>query len=301
MKCAPLRIFLLSVAIPLSLLGAEPSAFGAGDLSSDNPYGLTPDEQVLLETKKKLRKVDLSTRTHASQLDSLRERIDGLQDIVETLGRRAHNNKIELQKLQQFQQQQGESESEYQKRLSEIVQADSQKIQLLEQNLLEVSKLVDEINANYVSKEEFNRLVEDVNNFKKLVAQELKEKSAHPKKKVSSATLYNEAKKNFNKKHYTKALEQYKELISRNYKPAYSHFMIGEIYYKRRDYGKAITYYKKSSKLYSKASYMPKLMLHTAYAMKYTGDKQHARAFAQALVDKYPTSKEAKEAKKLLN
>lgn len=301
MKCASLRIFLLSVAIPLSLSSAEPSAFGAGNLSSDNPYGLTSDEKILLETKKKLRKVDLSTKTHASQLDSLRERIDGLQDIVETLGRRAHNNKVMLQKMQDAQKNSSESEGEYQKRLSDIVQADSQKIQLLQKNLLEVSKLVDDIHENYVSKEEFNNLVEEVNNFKKLVSQELKGHSSRGTKKVSSATLYNEAKKNFDRKYYTKALKQYTELIQRKYKPAYSYYMIGEIYYKRRDYGKAITYYKKSSQLYSKARYMPNLMLHTAYAMKYTGDKKHSRAFAQALIQKYPSSKEAKEAKKLLH
>ena len=301
MKRASLRILLLSVAIPLSLSSAEPSAFGAGDLSSDNPYGLTSDEKILLETKKKLRKVDLSTKTHASQLDSLRERIDGLQDIVETLGRRAHNNKVMLQKMQDAQKNSSESEGEYQKRLSDIVQADSQKIQLLEKNLIEVSKLVDEIHENYVSKEEFNNLVEEVNNFKKLVSQELKGHSTSSKKKISSAALYNEAKKNFDRKYYTKALQQYTELIQRKYKPAYSHYMIGEIYYKRRNYGKAITYYKKSSQLYSKASYMPSLMLHTAYAMKYTGDKKHSRAFAQALIQKYPSSKEAKEAKKLLH
>ena len=295
-----LKAFLLGAVIYLPLLGAEPSAFGAGDLSSDNPYGLTPDERVILETKKKLRKVDISTRTHASQLDSLRERIDGLQDIVETLGRRAHNNKITLQKIQELQKQKGESEGEYQKRLTEIVQKDSQKIELLQSNLLEISKLVDEINANYVSKEEFNSLVQDVNRFKKLVAKEL-QGSAKSKKKTDSPTLYNEAKKNFDKRYYTKALEQYHELISRHYKPAYSHFMIGEIYYKRRDYGKAITYYKKSSKLYAKASYMPKLMLHTAISMKKTGDSKHAKAFVQALIQKYPTSKEAKEARKLFN
>jgi len=77
--------------------------------------------------------------------------------------------------------------------------------------------------------------------------------------------------------------------------------LIGEMYYKRKDYAKAISYFKKSSKLYAKASYMPRLMLHTAIAMQKTGDKKHAKAFFNAIMQKYPNSKEAREAKKYLD
>ncbi|QOP41003.1 tetratricopeptide repeat protein [Sulfurimonas marina] len=297
-------ILLLSAATSLSLNCAEPSAFGAGDLSSDSPYGLTPDEKVILETKKKLKKVDLSTKTHASQLDSLRERIDGLQDIIEALSRKSHNNKIALKELQNKDKLDDENSNEYQKRLSEVVQQDSQSIKTLQEQVLEISKLVDQINANYVSKKEFNDLVADINNFKDLVAKELKsgsKKSSAKTKKVSSADLYNSAKQNFDKKYYTKAIEQYTELIARKYKPAYSHYMIGEMYYKRKDYAKAISYFKKSSELYAKASYMPTLMLHTAISMDKTGDKGHAHSFYKAIIKKYPSSSEAKKAKKLLN
>jgi TolA-binding protein len=66
--------------------------------------------------------------------------------------------------------------------------------------------------------------------------------------------------------------------------------------YRRKNYANAISYYKKSSSLYSKASYMPTLMLHTAVSMSKTGDKQHANAFFKAVVAKYPNSVEAKEA-----
>lgn len=295
---------LLSAAISLSLNCAEPSAFGAGDLSSDNPYGLTPDEKAILETKKKLRKVDLSTKTHASQLDSLRERIDGLQDIVETLSRKSHNNKIALRELEEKNVLDSNSSNEYQKRLSELLQQDSQTIQVLQEQTVEISKLVDQINANYVSKKEFNELVDDINQFKSLVAKELKtnsHKTTTKKSKISSAELYNSAKVNFDKKYYTKAIEEYSELIARKYKPAYAHYMIGEMWYKRKDYAKAISYFKKSSKLYSKASYMPNLMLHTAISMEKTDDSAHANSFYNAIIQKYPNSKEAVEAKKLLN
>lgn len=294
---------LLSASLFTSLHCAEPSAFGAGDLSSEDPYGLTPDEKLILETKKKLKKVDISTKTHASQLDSLRERIDGLQDIIEALSRKSHNNKIALQQLEDKDKQDAQHSDEYQKRLSEVMQENAQTIKLLQEQVVALAKLVDQLNADYVSKEEFNTLVEDINQFKTLVTSELKNGNAKKEqtKSISSADLYDDAKRNFDKKNYTKAIEQYTQLIERKYKPAYSHYMIGEIYFKRKDYGKAISYFKTSSTLYSKGSYMPKLMLHTAIAMDKTGDKSHAQSFYQAVIAKYPDSKEAQKAKKLLD
>ena len=302
MKKNAIVSLLIVAAIPTLLLSAEPSAFGAGDLSSPEPYGLTSSEKVILETKDKLKKVALKSNSQASQLDSLRERIDGLQSIVESIGRKTHNNQINLEKIKEDESTGFANATEYQTRLSESIQQNSKQIEELKASLLEVSKLLDTVNAEYVSKEEYNTLVKSFNDFKTLVAKELKSsKSVHSSaSKMSSAALYNLAKKNYDKKYYTKAIANYEELIKRKYKPAYAHYMIGEMNYKRKNYAKAISYFKKSSQLYSKASYMPTLMLHTAISMDKTGDKAHAKSFYKAIIAKYPSSKEAKEAKRRL-
>ena len=280
---------------------AEPSAFGAGDLSAANPYGLTPNEKVILQTKDTLKKVAINTKSQANELDSLRERIDGIQSIVENLSIKSHNNKINLQKLKEENQVNIDNIHEFQTRLGEEIHNNTQEIEKLKAMVLELSKVIDKINAAYVTKDEFNSLVNDVNSFKTLVTKEIKSKKSTIKStKTSSAKLYNQAKKYFDKKYYTKAIQNYKELIKRKYKPAYAHYMIGEMNFKRKNYAEAISYFKKSASLYDKASYMPKLMLHTAIAMDKTGDKKHAKAFYNALVAKYPQSKEAKEAKKYL-
>ncbi len=299
------KVFLLSCLLPITLFSAEPSAFGAGDLNSPNPYGLTSNEKVILDTKKKLHKVAVKSNNQANELDSLRERIDGLQSIIESLSRKAHNNKINLQRFTQKAQSDSESKSEYEKRLSELVEANAQAIKQQKLIITELSTLIDSINAEYVSKEEFNSLVRDVNAFKKLVAKELKRKgtTASSKSKFaskSSAEIYKSANANFKKKYYTKAIEEFEYLIKKHYKPAYAHYMIGEMNYRRKNYAEAIAYFKKSSALYAKASYMPKLMLHTAISMQKTGDKAHAEAFFQAIIAKYPDSSEAKEAKKYI-
>jgi len=46
---------------------------------------------------------------------------------------------------------------------------------------------------------------------------------------------------------------------------------------------------------------MPELMLHTAISMDKTKDKKNAKAFYKGIVSKYPGTKEADEAKRLLN
>jgi len=280
---------------------SEPSAFGAGDLTSSNPYGLTQNEKVILQTKDTLKKVATYTKSQASQLDSLRERIDGMQSVVENLSIKSHNNKVSLRKLKDESDADIENIHQFQTRLSANIAKNTQEIQKLQKMILELSQVVDKINTEHVSKDEFNTLIRDVNNFKTLVAKEIKsQKKSVRSQKVSSAKLYNQAKTYYNKKYYTKAIQNYKELIRRNYKPAYSHYMIGEMYFKRKNYADAISYFKKSASLYDKASYMPTLLLHSAIAMDKTGDKEHAKAFFNAIVAKYPNAKEAKKAKKFL-
>jgi len=75
-------VALLSAVLPIISLAAEPSAFGAGDLTSSNPYGLTSNEKVILDTKKRLQTVSVKSNNQANELDSLRERIDGLQSVI---------------------------------------------------------------------------------------------------------------------------------------------------------------------------------------------------------------------------
>ena len=299
-------VVLLTTAVPLLLISAEPSAFGAGDLSNSEPYGLTSNEKIILQNKDKLHKVVVKSNNQANEVDSLRERIDGLQSIIESLSRKAHNNKINLNKLNEESTLKSENSDEYEKRLSEVVGSNSENIEKTKIVMSEMSLLIDTINKDYVTKKEFNSLVNDVNNFKALIAKELKSstKTKKPAKSkldsMSNAEIYKQAQAYFDKKWYTNAIEYYEFLIKKNYKPAYSYYMVGEMNYRRKNYSNAITYFKKSASLYSDASYMPKLMLHSAMAMKKTGDKKNAQTFFSAVVAKYPQSSEAKEAKKYI-
>ena len=294
----------IAICLPYTLLVAEPSAFGAGNINNPNPYGLTSSEEVLLQNKKSLRKVVVKTNNQANEVDSLRERIDGLQTIIESISASSRKNKLSIKAINKKTEEDLENSAEFDKRFTQSVEVNTKEIQKINLMLLEMSKLVDTINTSYVSKNEFNTLVSDLNNFKILVAKELKNNSKPKKSKLdsmASGDVATKAKAYYDKKLYTKALEYYKHLIKKKYKPARAHYMLGEIYYHRKDYANSIAYFKKSASLYSKANYMPVLMLHTAISMDRTGDKKNAKTFYNAVISKYPSSEEAKIASKKLS
>ena len=301
----------LCVAITsLYLVANEPSAFGAGNLDNPTPYGLTSSEKTVLQNKHALKNVVVNSNNQANKVDSLRERIDGLQSIIESLSRKSQKNKTALASLENKNSEDLKNADEYEKRLAEAVELNSKlaekNTQTIAKNLLviqELSKLIDTINANYVTKQEFNSLVNSVNEFKALVSKELKSKVKSKESSLSSMTngeVADKAKALYDKQYYTKAIEYYTYLISKNYKPAASHFMVGQMKFQRKNYSDAISYYKKSASLYSKASYMPELLLNTAISMDKTNDKKNAKVFYNAILSKYPDTKEAKSAQKYL-
>ncbi len=125
-------------------------------------------------------------------------------------------------------------------------------------------------------------------------------KQEEPKKKLSNKELYKESVLNFTKNRLTKAEDGFKSLLSKGYKKASVNFYLGEISFKKGRFKDAIDYYQKSATLNDSASYMDKLLLHTAIALKKKGKAKEAQIFFKAVADGYPDTKSAKEAKKYL-
>lgn len=309
--------------ISANLIAAEPSAFGAGDLDNPTPYDVISDVNEEPKSKHNQRKVVSTNNSQDSDVDSLRERIDGLQSIIESLSKKAQSNKTEINSLTQKNNEALKSSDEFYKRLSDINQGNSEDVAKIKVVISELSKVIDTINKSYVSKEEFSDLVNEVNKLKGSPSKDTKAKAATKKsdiaekeessekttttekvdnlEKMSNEEIDTKAKEFFDKKDYTKANEYYTHLIDKNYKPAVAHYMVGEINFKRKNYAEAVAYFKKSTSLYAKASYMPSLLLHTAVSMDKTADKKNAKMFYEGLIAKYPDSPEAKEAKKYLS
>ncbi len=295
-----LALSLSLIALPIALLAGEPSAFGAGNLESDNPYGLTASEKKIHQNNKTLKKNNRKLNSNKSEIESLRERIDGLQSVLESIALKSQSNKVTLGDISKSRADEGSSTQERLVQLETQITTNNTNIVQLKTAIEELSKLMDEQSASYVTQEQYNALVEDVNSFKGLVAGELKKKSKKSSSNISSGDLATQAKKNYDKKSYSKALNDYKELVNRKYKPAYGHYMIAQCYFAGKDYGKAIAHYKESAARYKKASYMPTLMLRTAYSMSKIGETANAKKFYNAVIAKYPGSPEAEKAERYL-
>jgi TolA-binding protein len=300
----------VATLLPASLLSAEPSAFGAGDLDSANPYGLTKSEKVLLENKQKLAGLSEKTLTVDNKIDSLRERVDGFQSVVETISKTSHQNSLDVKTLLQTNKESLNYQNDRNNKIDQLIKANSENIDKLKTLLSDISTTLDTINKNYVSKDEYNNLVKDVNDMKSLLGSKVKTSASSSSKSSSSETdldslgntkVLARAEEHFKNKEFSKAKEHFDFLISKNYKVAYANYMAGESSYKLKKYSDAISYYKDSGIKNEKASYMPTLMLHTAISMQKTKDNENAKKFLNAIVEGYSGTSEAKEAKKILS
>lgn len=326
------KIFALILLSTILTHAKEVSVFGAGNLDSSTPYGLTKAEEHILKNKQELGSIDTKVKTVKSTIDSISERIDGLESIYEGDSQKLNGAVLTLTKLlndfesnQNLTDKNGEDVKELKKSVDQIITLQKKIADENQQNLenlkLAVKKLTDKINiidSNYISEKDFKKNMEQFVTLKEFealkkslnikssekVKSDVSVKSDNSENSVSNddkSLMLEEAKKLFKIDYFTKAIPLFEKLVSQNYKPAESNFYLGEIWYYRKDYDKAISYFKKSAMLYDKASWMPTLLLHSAISFEKTGDFKNAASFYETLMTVYPDSKEAKSADKNLS
>lgn len=319
-----LSTILLSSTIALA---DEVSVFGAGDLDSKNPYGLNKTEKTILKNKKQLGSIDSKVKDVKYTVESINERIDGLESIYEGDSQKLNETVLKLNKvIKKFEEnstltEQNKTNIEDLKTVSQqllLIQEESRtenkaNIESLKKAISKLSKTTNRINSNYISEKEFKSNMKqfitraEFNALKKSLGQKTSTKTTSKTKtnKVLSSgdkkTMMDEAIKLFKKDYFTKAIPMFEELVSANYKPAANNYYLGEIWYYRKKYDDAIRHFKTSAMLYDKASYMPKLLLHSAISFEKTKDFSNAANFYSTLIEIYPDSSEAKTATKNLS
>jgi len=288
---------ILWLAVTSSLLAAEPSAYGAGDLDSKNPYGLTSSEKNILKNKEKVKNLAQGVGSVKMQLSHLNESYEGLRSVTEAFGSKI--SKID-QKIRLLQEDNQKSHEEFQNLQQEVADLknyvnESRTLQDTNQEKIkvvlgELGSLIDSINNDYVSKDSFAKLEAKVSDL-------IASKKSTQLSSKSGAILLKEGMQFFKKKNYQSAKTRFTQLAQRNYKPARSNFYLGEISYFQKSYKIAIAHYKKSISLYDKAKYTPTLLYHTGISFSKLKENSQAKQFFNALKQGYPNSKEAKSLK----
>ena len=299
---------LITLLIILNILNAgEISVFNAGNMNSSKPYGLTKTEKVIYANKEKLKLLNKKLNKINYNYDDLKQKIQGISSVYESDSENLNktkktifniNNSIEtvnlsMDKLKELSISNSDSIIALEKRLDKF-------IFLQEKNNKKIAKTLNIINNTYVNQKQFDELVLYVNGDKKL------KKKINKKTKKSTIKLSNKEKLKkgiamVKKMHLTKSIPLWNELLEDNYMPATTNFYLGEVRFGKKEYKKAIHHYKTSMLLYDEAKYIPTLLLHSAISFEKTNDKENAINFYSTLVDTYPSSKEAKKAKKQLN
>ena len=310
------QIFLFSIALlPIAALSSEPSAFGSSDFSSGTSSSSSYSNTVSVSDKKPQNNQRTATINESisssskADLSNVSEQYEGMRSVMDSYATKIAKQDEKMRQLE-----------EENKKLREYVE-ESRKIQIENQDKIkvvvgELGTLIDSINKNYVPKDKFDQLANEVRggkgaSSKATTAPETTKKDATketapaPSKVISakelstkdSATLMKEADEYYDKKSYTEAQALYNELLNRNYKPAKVNFNLGEISFSQKSYTTAIEHYKSSIALFDKAAYTPTLLYHTGASFEKLGKTKEAQGFYNALKESYPDSPEAKKVK----
>lgn len=291
------------------LFSAEVSVFGAGDMNAPNPYGLSQSEKKILETKQKVETVDTSVRVVKSDLQTINERLQGLESIFEGEGNKINNISFSLKNIEaqsSKNQQDVESLKTVVNQLLAMQEENLKNIAELKKAMTEIAKQTDIINKNYLSRNEFEKNIQNIGS-----AQSSKNASSQSQTKNTTDNtefdkkpkneLFDEGKTFFDKKNFNQALPIFEYLVEANYKPAESNYILGQMWFVRKEYEKAISYFKTSALLHDKGYWMPQLLLNSAISFKNLKDVDNASKFFNTLIQAYPDTKEAAEAKKIIS
>jgi TolA-binding protein len=321
----------LFVSSSLVLLANEPSAFGAGDLNAESPYGLTDTEKYIYENKKKLssqadnlQKLKSQTKTTSTRLSDLENSIEGIKSIIDSEGKKLNSQANENTKLKTEIQKSNQAVENFDKRLKDIVATQEKIVKDNNENIDKINKVIKElgmiitgISNNYISKSQLDEAMKanqaTVDNLRK----ELKEyhdkdikslkESLETNKMQNSISgkkptdIMKDAVELYSKKEYDKAIFMFNTLIQKNHKPARSHYYLAQIEYAKKNYLDALKLYNKSVELYDKADYMPEILFNSGVCYMNLKDNKNAKNFFNALISSFPKDANVAKAKKLLS
>lgn len=321
--------YLLPLLVVSSIAIAEEVSV-YGNSNSNSSYGLNSSEKHIIKNQAKIGELTSSVGDLKTLLNSINRRLEGLESTYEGDSVKINSTSKKVDDLISRYNSSLDVDSNSASSNASGDTELSTTVNNLKTAVAKLSTLINKINSEYVSSNELQKNMqqfitrEEFEALKKSMG--VKTSAVTPTKTTDKkganiatvttdpnsdfgelktaedrAKLLDSAKKDFQAKNYNGAILKYEKLVELNYKPAEGNFYLGEMWYIRKKYDQAIGHFKKSAMLNDKAAYMPSLLLHSAISFENTKDKENAKNFYSTLVDLYPTSSEAKEAKSKLS
>lgn len=304
-------LFIFLFFIPIVLFAQEPSAFGGGDNSNIHIQGLSKTERDVVLNRDNIENLNNKLIKIDRELDNLSGSFEGLRSVFEGELSRFGTINSDISKILETQESykssidrlyidQNRTKNELVSTLNSNVDIISKNIESLKNSIKDLGALVSKINREYVSKDEFDKYVNEIKKIFKDY-EEIRSEALNTFEGKENFEIYSDAKKYFENSELTKAKERFEHTASNNYYPAASNYYLGEIAFKNNNFNDSIYYYKKSASLYDKADYMSILLLNSAISLKNLENKDESKKFLETLISLYPDSNESKRAKNILN
>ena len=201
-------ILLLFVAV---FLGAEPSAFEAGDINNPNPYGLTPDEEhiyqnkiaiqklqkiVTKEQQKQIKQLNMQVVQYKMNADAVSQKISGIETILPSFDQALSDVAILKKDINQTKSQ-----------LTEM-----------EQNITTISK---EVQANKISTDKsIQNLISIVEKLALSVSNIKKQKENADFRKYNNSRIFSMAVSELKHRKFNLAKEKFLYLYAKKYRLA---------------------------------------------------------------------------------
>ena len=241
---------LVSFLALTSFLCSEPSAFGAGDLSSDEPYGLTDSEKYIKKNNDSVKQLNREKNMINSSVEQLKSDIDGLRTVLNGLTHSEQKREKLLKKILVTQDDLEVSSLAYKEhfkttdanitdislKLATLIAVQKENYKKIKDSFHQYDETLKAIEKDYVSKKSFDALQMELNELRTLIAAKFKgQKPSLKKESKSTAELFKEGKVALKAKEYKTAATRFMALIDKNYKPATSNFYAGEAYFLQKN------------------------------------------------------------------
>ena len=297
-----MRKTLLGIA-PLLLLASEPSAFDAGNLSLENPYGLTQSEEHIVQNTRAIKdhesKIDamqLQINSLTRQVEEQKKQIEGMLSVVDGSTRNMHDRLVSLREqiedITTDNKAMLEAFGNFQKRLEKLEKTQAGDAKRFLSAADELTEVINEINREYVDRERFRKLESAFFELEESVAS-----ADSVDLGDDNWAIYVDMQEYLAKQEYDEVEIRARHLIQSSYKRAAANYHLGEAHYARGNYEDAVFYFKESWSIYDRSEFMPVLLLHSAKSLENMGNTSEANLFYESLIDSYPDSPEAEIAK----
>jgi TolA-binding protein len=281
------------------LVAAEPSAFQAGDMSLDQPYGLTPTEKMIHQNRQAIIRLERRLATLEEANRDLQTRVDGMTEMVSGNGEALRQSRREISRLEETVAQNSEDEQLQSEALSEemallreemvaaVATQDGNHRRLAEALSALEKGLAQSANREAVERS-LKQLVAEIETNREEIAKLRGVTTPLALDQSAPEAILEEAKALIEKRDYTNAKRRLEALIERDHNLGESYFYLGTIHYFRQEDDRAIAAFKRSAEIDDQARHMPVLLFYTAIALNRQGNEDEAKRFFETLIRLYP-------------